>query len=201
MQSTEKTLIWTRLQMLRPALSPAHLLVAATTETCQSSSTSSKAHTHDSSSIPPQSRKSLPPTQIAPRPCTSDKNLPLHKRRTEILLTDYPPTLVFAGAAPSHSTNQSVFGCVCRGCDLPANSHLLLTRAGATGDENIFFFAQLFPLPLSTALLGQPVAGTGRCRGPSFRGSFKQSAGALQHGCAPGPPLTPPGRGGRAGGG
>lgn len=151
MQSTGKSLIWTRLQMLHPALSPAHLLVAATTETCQSSSTSSKAHTHDSSSIPPQSRKSLPPTQIAPRPCTSDKNLPLHKRRTEILLTDYPPTLVFAGAAPSHSTNQSVFGCVCRGCDLPANSHLLLTRAGATGDENIFFFffSHSFSLSLS----------------------------------------------------
>lgn len=148
MQSTGKSLIWTQLQMLHPALSPAHLLVAATTETCQSSNTSSKAHTHDSSSIPPQSRKSLPPTQIAPRPCTSDKNLPLHKRRTEILLTDYPPTLVFAGAAPSHSTNQSVFGCVCRGCDLPANSHLLLTRAGATGDENIFFLHS-FSLSLS----------------------------------------------------
>lgn len=149
MQSTGKSLIWTQLQMLHPSLSPAHLLVAATTETCQSSSTSSKAHTHDSSSIPPQSRKSLPPTQIAPRPCTSDKNLPLHKRRTEILLTDYPPTLVFAGAAPSHSTNQSVFGCVCRGCDLPANSHLLLTRAGATGDENIFFFFHSSSLSLS----------------------------------------------------
>lgn len=101
---------------------PAHFPFAVTTKrTCQSQSPSSQeAHKHESLSIPPQSRKPPPQTQITPRPCTRVKNLQLHKKRAEIVLTDYPPTLFSASAAQPLHTARTETTLLSLACKLPS---------------------------------------------------------------------------------
>lgn len=142
---------------------------------------------HKPYSIPPPSRKLLPPTQINStslhQPC---KTLRLHKMTTKVLLADYPPLLFLAAAAPAPSFTGHKPKClrICRSRVLPANSHQLLTRVGATEDETWHSFS-LSLAPPRTVRPSSPSRwrGTGRRGGPRFLGKFQASAGAPRCAC------------------
>ena len=140
--------------MQHPTFSPTHFLFTGTIQrTCQSCSPSSEARMHKSYSIPLLSRKLLSLTQTAPHPCTrvknstvaqEDKNFTRRLPTPAFLCSSSNSTSPFTGHKPKCLH-------ICRSRVLPANSHQVLTRVGATEDESGVYFAQLFPLPLSTA--------------------------------------------------